>query len=616
MKSEVCFQAFRLRSSILFGIIISIVSGCTKQFQWLESTTPVSYGFRASPVLRTNLHLSKLQNFKPRGLRNLSIPRADSSTVRLRGGEDAARRDVLYSSNLETEDLSDRELIGMFQHLMSVRESPSGFSFFKFRLPIDAVPAGVAKVAVVGSWNKWVTPIQMRPNLDGQAWEADLPLPPGSYSFKFLVGSTWMVCSDYPKDDGIGGEGNNVINLTAWPTEAGSTDGGATITSAEVATAVARERLAQIIMKLYRLAVARGLLPPPIEKRQLSASPPPPAVADDEPAASPSAAPAAELSLRGGDGELPAGSPQETAVLMADQVGIEQGGLVSANPSSSDVGEPVPAAADVANTVPTPDQAPPPPAQVDTPPPEGQRQPSPSPADAEMSAPPPAVYQSEPRVQTERPAESVLQEIELVPPPPTVLPADTPPSAGRPASPPPPPKAPTPPPREPSPPRQITPLPLPVARPPSPPPTEVVPQTASPSLHPPPPPQSEVLSPPKEIEQPPAPKEIEHPPAPPDQAEHHPDTPTLECQTSPPPPQVEQQLPPAPLSAPPAAPVVIDAKDGANVKVDLVDQAPTLRKPDPPAGRAATSEQVGSWACGLGPLIRSLFGPRPAAARA
>jgi hypothetical protein len=79
----------------------------------------------------------------------------------------------------------------------------------------------VVKALLIGSWTTWKTFHAM--SLEGggggghgQMWKVDVALPAGWHAFKFVVDGDWIKSSEYDAaPDGMGTDGNNVIQITA-----------------------------------------------------------------------------------------------------------------------------------------------------------------------------------------------------------------------------------------------------------------------------------------------------------------------------------------------------------------------------------------------------------------
>jgi len=73
----------------------------------------------------------------------------------------------------------------------------------------------VGEVALVGSWTEWLTLHPMTAsNFNRNTWTVGVRLSPGRHEFKFVVDGVWRKSVEYDTtDDGVGTDGNNVINV-------------------------------------------------------------------------------------------------------------------------------------------------------------------------------------------------------------------------------------------------------------------------------------------------------------------------------------------------------------------------------------------------------------------
>jgi len=68
--------------------------------------------------------------------------------------------------------------------------------------------------SVAGTFNDW-KPVPLEPSLQG--YQLEIPLPPGTYHYKFVVDSVWFCDSRLPCEEDSQGNMNNVIEVGEVP---------------------------------------------------------------------------------------------------------------------------------------------------------------------------------------------------------------------------------------------------------------------------------------------------------------------------------------------------------------------------------------------------------------
>mmetsp|Transcript_2868 Transcript_2868/g.5363 ORF Transcript_2868/g.5363 Transcript_2868/m.5363 type:complete len:233 (-) Transcript_2868:298-996(-) len=73
------------------------------------------------------------------------------------------------------------------------------------------VTAPQASAKVSGSFSNWTQPLDLHPQAD--AWTISIPLPPGTYTYKFIIDGEWMYDVTKPTQPDDQNNINNVITI-------------------------------------------------------------------------------------------------------------------------------------------------------------------------------------------------------------------------------------------------------------------------------------------------------------------------------------------------------------------------------------------------------------------